>query len=143
MQAAEIAAIELALQPCLFKTEDSIMKSNKVALTLEVLEDRLAPNGAFGGAINAAPASNIPFPFNGLTVQTTSGPLNRSGFHGDFAGFGQLVLVPAPSPQSQLQSIQNQFQSFQATQISMMNQFLNEVQPLLQSWQLLSPFVVF
>jgi hypothetical protein len=100
--------------------------SNEVRLRLEVLEDRLALSGAFGGAINAGAPSLTPFPFNGLTARITTGNQTETGYRDSFANFSHLTFVPAPSLQSQLQSIQ-------AAQTAMIDQFFSQVQSLLQS----------
>ncbi len=106
------------------------MKSrNEVRLRLEVLEDRMALSGAFGGAINAAPPSLTPFPFNGLTGQTIHFDQTRTGFRNSFANFPQLTFVAAPNVQSQLQSIQ-------AAQTAMIDQFFSEMSSMLQQLHL-------
>lgn len=86
--------------------------SNEVRLGLEALEDRMAPNGAFSGAVNAG----APFPMNALSatlwnISEVSPRLNNQ-----------------PSVQSQ--SLQSQLQSIQAAQTAMMDQFFSEM----QSW---------
>ena len=65
------------------------MKSrNEILLTLEVLEDRLALNGAFSGAIGAGVPSYPPV--TGSTVNASNGgqPMFR-------VGFGDLRALPA------------------------------------------------
>jgi hypothetical protein len=92
----------------------------------------MALNGAFGGAIGGGAPSLTPFPFNGLTVQTTTDTQPQNGFHDSFADISYLSFVPAPSFQSQLQSVQSQMQSIQAAQIAAIDQFFSQLQPLLQ-----------
>jgi len=99
------------------------------------LEDRTALSGAFGGAINAAAPSLTPFPFNGLTVQTTTATQTQPGFRDSFADFSHLSFVPAPSFQSQLQSIQ-------AAQTAMIDQFFSELQSIVQILNLRSVLIL-
>jgi hypothetical protein len=107
--------------------------SNEVSLNLEVLEDRMALSGAFGGAIGAGAPSLTPFPFNGLTAQVTTPNQRETGFRNSFADFSYLSFVPAPSLQSQLQAFQNQMQAFQASQTAMIDQFFSQVDFILRS----------
>jgi hypothetical protein len=101
--------------------------STAVGLRLEVLEDRLAPNGAFGGGINAGAPSLTPFPFNGLTVTVTADTRAQPGFQGSFANVNHLTFVPAPSLQDQLQAFQSQLQSIQASQNALIDQFFSQI----------------
>jgi hypothetical protein len=102
--------------------------SNEVWLRLEVLEDRMALSGAFGGAVHAGAPSLTPFPFNGLMAQTTTAALTETGFRNSFADFSHLSFVQAPSIQSQLQSLQ-------AAQTAMIDQFFSQVSSMLQLLQ--------
>jgi hypothetical protein len=116
-------------------------RSNESRLHLEVLEERLALNGTFRGAIDAAPPSLTPFPFNGLTVHTTTLNLAEPGYRGSFANVTHPTFAPAPASQGQLPSLpaalsfQSQLQSFQAAQTAMMDQLFSEMAVILQSFQ--------
>jgi len=136
--------------------------NNDIRLRLEVLEDRIALNGTFRGAIDAAPPSLTPFPFNGLIVHTTTSPQAGSGFRDAFTDVSHLTFAPpAPPPhkhpqpappativpanQGQMLSFQStttmpefqsQLQSFEATQAAMIDQFISEVNSLLLTLRL-------
>jgi len=108
------------------------MKSSTIArLRLEVLEDRLAPNGAFSGAMQAGAPSLMPFPFNPITVSVTADLRPQPGFRDSFANVNHLTFSPPPSVQDQIQSFQSQLQTFQANQLAMLDQFFTEIGSLL------------
>jgi hypothetical protein len=121
--------------------------SNPVRLRLEVLEARLALNGTFRGAINAPPPSRTPFPFNGMTVQTTTAPQPGSGFRDAFTDFSFLSFVPASTSQSQGQVFpspsifQSQVQSLQAIQTAMIDRLFTEMVSMLQLMQSNVPLI--
>jgi|GEM_PF-2811401 hypothetical protein len=100
------------------------MKHNReVRLGLEVLEDRTALNGAFGGAIGAG----VPVltPFNEWMLQPTSVGLSQPAVQNAIANFY--------NPTGQLSNALNQLQSFQAAQTALLNQVFSEMQSLLQA----------
>lgn len=99
--------------------------SNEVWLSLEVLEDRLALSGAFGGAINRGAPSLVPFPFNGMTVNGTVLTESTAGFRGGFADFIPLTFTAGPSVQSQMQAFQSQAQAFQSQAQALQSQFFS------------------
>lgn len=113
------------------------MRSSKeVLLNLEVLEDRIALNGAFRGAIDAG-APSVP-PVNGLSVNTSITHAHP-GFRDDFFAFDsqptgdQLILQDQlQSMQSQLQTFEHQLQAFQAAQIKALDQFFSELGAMLK-----------
>ncbi|HTU88985.1 MAG TPA: hypothetical protein VMF69_02710 [Gemmataceae bacterium] len=109
--------------------------SNEVRLRLEVLEDRMALSGAFGGAIEAGAPSLTPFPFNGLTVQTTTNTQTQPGLRDSFANVSYLSFSPAPSLQSQLQSLQS-------AQTAAIDQLLSDWQSMVQSLNLSTVLVI-
>lgn len=99
------------------------MKSRKeVCLTLEALEDRMVPNGAFGGAIGAG----VPLftPFNSWIIQP-AGNVGQSqpAIQSAFASFN--------SPSYFL----NQLQAAQSAQMAVVDQFFSNFESLLHSIQ--------
>lgn len=99
------------------------MKSRKeVCLTLEALEDRMALNGAFGGAIGAG----VPLftPFNSWVIQP-AGNVGQSpqGVQGALSSFY--------SPSYFL----TQMQAAQSAQMAVVDQLFSEVQSLLHAIQ--------
>jgi hypothetical protein len=91
------------------------MKSNnEIRLGLEVLEDRMALNGAFSGAIDAG----APFPMNALSATLSNIGQASTGFSTNTSG--------------QTQSLQSQLQALQAAQTAMIDQFFSEMQSLFQ-----------
>lgn len=102
--------------------------SNAVWLSLEVLEDRMALSGAFGGAIQAGIPLFPPIP--GLTAQATNFVQPQSStFRDNFAGFNSQALNPVTALQSQLQS-------FQAAQTAAIDQYFSDLQSLFQQLNL-------
>ena len=118
-------------------------RSNEVRLWLELLEDRMALSGAFGGAIDAGAPSLTPFPYNGLTALTTTSSQKETGFQNSFASVSTISYVPTASViQSQMQSLQSQLQSYQAAQTAMIDQFFSQVGYILQQLHLNTTVVV-
>jgi hypothetical protein len=104
------------------------MKSRKeIGLRLEVLEDRMTPSGAFGGAIDAGPP--LLTPFNSWIVQSTSVATSQPAIENSIANFYNPSL-------SQATSILSQLQSFQATQIALIDQLFSDMQAMLQPWHI-------
>jgi hypothetical protein len=104
------------------------MKHNReVRLGLEVLEDRTALNGAFGGAIGAG----VPVltPFNSWLVQTASPQPSQAAVQNAIANFYN------PSA-NQFSQYLNQLQSYQNAQTAMMNQLFSDIQAIIQALHL-------
>lgn len=101
--------------------------NNEGRLNLEVLEDRIALNGAFRGAIDAGlplfPA--IPgFPVASAIVPTPQPILGTS-----------ITNLNSP-PVNPVSTFQSQLQAFQSAQIAAIDQFFTDLQPILQSLNL-------
>ena len=99
------------------------MKSRKeVCLRLEALEDRMALNGAFGGAIGAG--FPILTPFDSWLIQpTTNVGQSQPAVQSAIAGFN--------SPSNFL----NQLQTAQNAQMAIVDQFFSNVESLLHALQ--------
>ncbi|MHB1425610.1 MAG: hypothetical protein ACYC3I_20775 [Gemmataceae bacterium] len=102
-------------------------RNNERLLVLEVLEDRLALNGGFSGAIMSTPLSFQPI--SGLTVPPRNIVPQGTGFRGSFVDFN----IP---PYGQLQSLQSQIQSYQASQVAMIDQFFTEMASMFKQFYL-------
>jgi hypothetical protein len=98
--------------------------SNEILLTLEVLEDRLALNGAFSGAIGAGAPSYPPVTGSTVSASNAGQPFFR-------VGFGDLNLQPVSQTQ-QVQNVQSQLLALQAAQTAMIDQFFSELQSFVQ-----------
>lgn len=104
--------------------------SNEICLSLEILEDRLALSGAFGGAIQSGIPAFPPSPFTALAAaQSTSIEQPEPGFRNSFTAFNSQTVNPISNLQSQLQSIQ-------AAQTAMIDQFFSQMQSLFQQLNL-------
>ena len=92
--------------------------SNEVRLELEALEDRIALNGAFSGAIDAG----APFPMNALSATL----------------WNISLLSPrlTNQPSAQTQSLQSQLGAIQSAQAAMMDQFFSDMQSMIQLWNI-------
>ncbi len=100
--------------------------SNEVLLALEVLEDRLALNGAFSGVVDAGAPSYPPVTGSTVSASNVGQPFFR-------VGFGDLNLQPVSQTQQvtqQVQSFQDQLQALQAAQTAMIDQFFSELQSI-------------
>lgn len=111
-------------------------RSNEVRLGLEVLEDRLAPNGAFGGAINAG-APSYP-PLNAFTATKANSGQNQPAWENSF---GLYTSVLAGQTQAAA-VIQSQVLAFQATQIAMIDQVFSQWQAMIQALHLNTTVIV-
>lgn len=110
--------------------------SNSVCLSLEVLEDRLALSGAFGGAIQAGIPVYPQSPYTALaTAQSASIGPSQGGFRDSFAAFNSQTFNP-------LTNFQNQLQSLQAAQTAMIDHFFSEMQSLFQQLNLKTVLII-
>jgi hypothetical protein len=101
--------------------------NNKGLLALEVLEDRLALNSGFRGAIMSTPLNVQPIP--GWTTAPPFSAPPGPGFRGSFVDFN----IP---PISSVLSFQTQFQAYQASQIALIDQVFSQMASLLQQYHL-------
>lgn len=99
---------------------------NEVRLSLEVLEDRMALSGAFGGAIDAGVPA-FP-PLFGLNVPSGTIGTQQTGFRSAADTFNN----PAVNPVVAFQNFQNQMQAFQSAQNAAVNQVLSDLQNIFQ-----------
>jgi hypothetical protein len=110
--------------------------SNEVCLNLEVLEDRIALSGAFGGAIQSGIPVFPQSPFTALAAaQSASIGQPQPGFRNSFGDFNSQTVNP-------VSNFQNQLQSFQAAQVALIDQFFSDVQSLLQHLNLQTVLII-